>query len=217
MIPLVFAAASLAGPLGDIADQWKQTGAGDVRIQTGSSAALSRQIREGASPDVFIPASPDWLTEVPVLQQFDWLTNRLVYVVPSGRSASLLELGKSESLVLANEQAPAGRYARQALERFHAFPPRRIVYAADARDVVAKVAQGAASAGIAYETDARAEPRVAVAYLFPEESHDKIVYAAALLSERGRTFFEFLRGESANAAVISRGFSVIPWTPSPSR
>ena len=42
------------------------------------------------------------------------------------------------------------------------------------------VARGEAKFGIVYATDAKAEPKVKIAGIFPESSHEPIVYPAAI-------------------------------------
>jgi ABC-type molybdate transport system substrate-binding protein len=59
--PVVFAAASLNTALDAIASDWqKQTGK-SVAISYASSAALARQIEQGAPADIFISADLDWM------------------------------------------------------------------------------------------------------------------------------------------------------------
>ena len=48
------------------------------------------------------------------------------------------------------------------------------------RAALALVARGEAKLGIVYTTDAKAEPKVEVAGIFPEDSHPPIIYPVAL-------------------------------------
>ena len=65
--------------------------------------------------------------------------------------------------------------------------------------------------GIVYETDAKAEPKVAIVARFPETSHPPIVYPAALTAARDeRRRRRFLRpcATPASAAIFAReGFT----------
>ncbi|MEO0913137.1 MAG: substrate-binding domain-containing protein, partial [Pseudomonadota bacterium] len=78
------------------------------------------------------------------------------------------------------------------------------------RTALALVARGEAPLGLVYATDALAEPRVAVVAEIPAESHPAIRYPAALLTGRGRAFFEFLTGAEAAALLRDAGFPPVP-------
>lgn len=200
----VFAAASLREALEEIASAWRGRAGRPVGFQFEATSTLARQIEQGAPADVFVAAAPEWLDRLRPIERFDWLSNRLVLVV--SREAPEPDLGKLGSLALAGEQVPAGRYARAALDRLGVRVPDRVIYGAHVRDVLSKVAQGGAQAGVVYATDARLEPRVRVAYVFPAESHPKIVYAAGLLRPEGKAFFQALREEWALEIVRRHGF-----------
>ena len=201
----VYAAASLKEVVTEIAQEWtKQTGR-PHRLMFESTSTLARQINEGAPADVFISAAPEWLDKVKTLERFDWLSNRLVCVVP--KEAPDFDLKKLESLALADEQVPAGKYARQALAKAGVPLPERTIYGHNVRDVLSKVSQGGAKAGIVYATDARLDPEVRVAYVFPPDSHDKILYSAGLLTPKGEAFYDRLSKPSSLESAKRLGFS----------
>lgn len=205
---IVFAASSLTQVVGEVATEWTGRSGQGVRTQFAATSDLARQIQEGAAVDVFIAAAPEWLERLPHLQRSDWLSNRLVLVVPSeAPDPNLPALG---SLALANEQVPAGKYARAALQSLDVPLPSRTIYGANVRDVLSKVAEGGAAAGIVYATDAAIEPRVRIAYTFPPESHPPIVYSAAMLRERGRDFFIALQQPWAKEIARKHGFLPLP-------
>jgi molybdate transport system substrate-binding protein len=201
----VFAAASLREVLEEIASVWTGRAGRGVRLQFEATSTLARQVEQGAPADVFAVAAPEWLDRRRPLERYDWLSNRLVLVVP--REAPDPDLGKLRSLALAGEQVPAGRYARAALDRLGVRLPDRVIYGAHVRDVLSKVAQGGAEAGVVYATDARMDPRVRVGYVFPAESHPKIVYAVGLLRPGGKPFFAALREEWAQEIARRHGFA----------
>src|SRR5688572_27237528 len=172
----LFAAASLREAVSEISAAWTRRSGREHRLQFDSTSTLARQINEGARADVFIAAAPEWLDKVKVLDRFDWLSNRLVCVVPKG--VAEFDLMKIDSLALADEQVPAGKYARQALARSGVSMPRRTIYGHNVRDVLSKVSQGGAKVGIVYATDAALDPEVRVAHTFAAETHDPILYSA---------------------------------------
>jgi len=75
------------------------------------------------------------------------------------------------------------------------------------RDVLSKVAEGAAEAGIVYATDVAVDPRVETAFDLPPSAQPKIVYPVALLNERGRGLYDAFRAPAALEAALRRGFS----------
>ena len=74
------------------------------------------------------------------------------------------------------------------------------------------VANGEAAAGIVYETDALAEPKVKVAGVFPASSHPEIVYPAALTAASqnpdAAAFLAFLQSAPAREIFARHGFPV---------
>ncbi|MFN7972304.1 MAG: molybdate ABC transporter substrate-binding protein [Acidobacteriota bacterium] len=203
--PIVFAAASLKEAVTEIADAWtKRTGV-EVRLQFEATSTLAKQIQEGAPCDVFITAAPEWLDKLPVTKRFDWLGNTLVCVVK--KDDKDFDIKKLESLAIGNEQVPAGKYARAALESLKVPLPERTVYGQNVRNVLSTVAEGGARAGIVYATDAAVEPSLRVAYVFPPESHPKIVYSVGLLTAGGQTFYDALADPSAREVARRWGFA----------
>src|SRR5262245_29816832 len=59
---LVFAAASMKGPLDDVAAAWKAKSGKAATISYAASSALMKQIEQGAPADVFISADRDWMS-----------------------------------------------------------------------------------------------------------------------------------------------------------
>lgn len=187
----VYAAASLREVVTEIAATWTRKTGREHRLQFESTSTLARQINEGAPADVFITAAPEWLDKVKPKEQYDWLSNRLVCVVPKDQAD--FDLKKIDSLALADEQVPAGKYGRQALAKSGVPIPSRTIYGHNVRDVLSKVSSGGAKAGIVYATDAALDPQVRVAYTFPADTHDRILYSVGLLDEEGRSFFNSLK------------------------
>jgi molybdate transport system substrate-binding protein len=200
--PTVFAASSLREVVAEIA------GPGGLRAQCDASSTLARQLRAGARADLFITAAPEWLEGIPVVERFDWLANRLVCVVPRGSDG--VDLRTARRIALALEQVPAGRYAAAALRHAGVDIAGRAIYGSSARDVLSKVAQGGADAGVVYATDAAVEPDVRVAFVFPEESHPRILYTVAVLSERGRDLARSLRSPRSLEIARRHGFEAAP-------
>lgn len=167
---------------------------------------LARQIREGAPADVFVSADPRWMDSVTTIARHDWLGNRLACVVPAERRGDV-DLRSVASLALGGVSIPVGMYARVALEKLGVPLPERTICGQNVRDVLSKVAEGAAEAGIVYATDVPVEPRVRLAFLLPEESHPPIRYVIGLIRPGGKDFFEALRSPAVLEAASRRGFT----------
>lgn len=203
----VLAASSLKETVDGIAGEWTKRTGQPVRLQFEASSTLARQIGEGAPGDLFLSAAPEWMDKVRPLERADWLSNRLVLVVP--KEAGDADLKKLDSLALANEQVPAGKYGRAALASLGVSLPERTIYGSNVRDVLSKVSQGGARAGIVYATDAAIDPGVRISFTFPPESHPKILYTAGLLTPAGRAFYQALK-ESWTRDIARRHGFVVP-------
>jgi len=201
----VYAAASLREIVTEIGDAWGRSRGARVEYRFESSDTLARQIREGAAADLFLSADPKWVGELETLDSFPWIGNRLVCVRRKG--ASTPDLATVGSLALGSEGSPIGRYSLAALRSLGLSLPARNIYGANVRDVLSKVAEGAAEAGIVYATDVAVDPRVETAFELPAPSQPRIVYPVALLTERGRELYGAFRAPSALAAAKRRGFS----------
>ena len=81
------------------------------------------------------------------------------------------------------------------------------------RATLAFVARGETPLGIVYDTDARIEPKVRTVGLFPDASHPKIVYPAALVAGAaqggGTNFLAFVQRPKASSIFRRYGFIVL--------
>ena len=226
----MFAAASTATALDRAAAGFERETGVAVAISYAGSSALARQIDAGAPADVALLASTawmDWLAErgrVAPAMRLDLLGNELVLIAPAADARATVEpapgldlaamLGEGRLAVAMVDAVPAGLYAKAALEWLGAWDAieRRAVQADNARAALALVANGAASLGVVYATDAAAEPRVAVLGTFPAEAHPPIVYPIAAIEggriEAARAFIDHLRGPAA-PAFEAEGFHVL--------
>lgn len=228
----IFAAASLTDAMKDVEKSWEAGGHAPARFNFGASSTLARQLEQGARGGVFASADTQWMDYaqqrnliVPETRR-NLLGNRLVLVVPrdAARAVSLSEsfdvnavLGPAGRLAVGDPtNVPAGIYARQALTRLGLWAAlqARVAPAENVRGALLLVERGEAPAGIVYETDAAVAPGVAIAGVFPESSHDPIVYPFAVVragdTPEARGFLTFLSTPASQAAFRARGFSVAP-------
>jgi len=170
----VYAAASLTDAFTEIGKAFGTEHPGTtVVFNFGGSQNLRTQIEQGAPADVFASANTremDTLVtknfvEADMPQIF--LANQLIVILPKDNPAgitSLEDLSKPNlKLVLAAEEVPAGRYARQVLDNLNSmfgadYKDKVLANAAsnedNIRQAVTKVQLGEADASIVYVSDA---------------------------------------------------------------
>ncbi len=229
---VVFAASSLTDTLPVVAAAWTAKGHPPVVFSFDASSRLAKQVEAGAPADVFVSADSDWMD---VLARGDLLApgtrvnlvgNTLVAVVPATSTdvpASAADLARPAyaRLGLAGDNVPAGKYGRAALRTLGVWDAvqGRVVNGDNVRTVLGWVAAGEASAGVVYATDARAEPRVKVAFPFAAGTHPPIVYPMAVLKDavharEAASFLEACRSPEGRAVFQSGGFTAAPSGPS---
>lgn len=226
---LVFAAASTAPALGQLARLHAGDGGPRVRFSFGASSTLARQIAVGAPADIFISANLAWMNylverkAVAPGTPIALFANRLVLVVrrqgasnslPIGRRPVFARiLGTGRLAIAEPAHVPAGIYARAALRTLGlwAAVKDRLAPMMDVRAALALVERGEVAAGMVYGSDAHGNERVRTIFEFPRDSHPPIAYLAALMVKRpnraaGR-FLDFLTSPRAKAVFTQFGFS----------
>ena len=227
---LVFAAASLKNALDDATHAYAEKTGTIVSISYGASSALAKQIENGAPADIFISADLDWMNDVAQHNlikpdtRANLLGNVLVMVAPAGSDtksdikpgfplASLLGDGH---LAMADPDAvPAGKYGKAALQKLGVWDAvaGKVARAEDVRAALRFVARKEAPLGIVYQTDAAAEPDVAIAGVFPPDTYPPIIYpiaqTAGSRNPDAAKFLAYLRSDAAAPFFTKQGFSVL--------
>ncbi len=220
----IFAAASLQTALTKIAADYRGPGA-PLRPSFGASSAMARQIAQGAPADLFISADSDWMDWlgqrrlIAAGTRRNLLSNRLVLIAPKGSTVSLkiapamplaAALGGGRLAIADPVSVPAGKYGKAALMKLGVWDSvaGRLAPAENVRTALAYVARGEAPLGIVYATDAHAEPKVRVLGTFPQGTHPRILYPAALTraTPAGRAVLDYLAGPKAMAVFAAEGF-----------
>jgi len=225
--PLVLAAASLQESLTAAADAWMARHHPRPVLAFAASSALARQAEAGAPADLFISADEQWMDYLAQRRllapgtRAPFLVNALVIVGPRDSRVRLYPgpgfplaraLGGGKLAMADPESVPAGRYGKQALESFDTWQQvsEQVARAENVRAALALVARGAASLGVVYATDARAEPAVRIVGVFPAGSHPPIVYPIARLARSthpdAEAFRRFLISRDGKAIFRRFGF-----------
>jgi len=226
---IVFAAASLKNALDAVNSQWQGETGKQARISYAASPALAKQIEHGAPAQMFVSADLDWmdyLAQKNLIKpdtRLNLLGNRLVLIAPKDRAQQIqlrrgLDLAKllgDGRLAMANVDAvPAGKYGKAALQAFGLWDSvaGKTAQAENVRAALLLVSRGEAPLGIVYQTDAAADPNVAIVATFPEDTHPPIIYPVALTTTAtpdAAAFLAFIRSAKARAVFEVHGFIVL--------
>jgi molybdate transport system substrate-binding protein len=226
----VFAAASMTNALDDVdAAFTKQTG---IKVVTSydASSALMKQIESGAAADAFVSADLKWMdygAEKKVVNEstrLNLLGNVLVLIAAKDSKIDHVDIEQGFDLAkLAGDgriatgdvkEVPVGLYAKAALDKLGVWPSveSKMAMTVNVRAALAYAARGEAPLGIVYATDAKIEPGVKVLGVFPDNTHDPIIYpVAATVNAKPETmqYLAFLRSAAAKSIFEGYGFSVL--------
>jgi len=235
---VLFAAASTTSALEEISRRFRREHGIVVEANYASSSTLAQQIENGAGADVFVSANENWADYLEgmglVEKRQSVFGNRLVVIQPAdaaeniGRPQDLLADWVKHLALGDPEAAPAGIYAKQALEALGLWEQlrRKVVAAPDVRHALSFVEMGAAEAGIVYATDAAISGRVKVALELAPELTDAIRYPVVLVksgaeNQAAESFYQYLSSAGAAEVFRKHGFTVLaaprgcPATPLP--
>src|SRR6218665_2297920 len=226
----VFAAASLKNALDAANAEWTKESAKQTTVSYAASSALAKQIESGAPADLFISADLAWMDYVAEKKlikddtRSNLLGNRIVLVAPKD-AAKPVEIkdgfdlaglvGDGKLAMGAVDSVPAGKYGKAALEKLGVWASveGKVAGAESVRAALALVSRREAPYGIVYQTDAAADPGVAIVGTFPEDSHPPIIYPVAILSESknadAAAYLEFLKSDKAAPFFTEQGFTIL--------
>ncbi len=222
----ISAAASLTNAFAELAKAYERANPGaHVLLNFGSSGSLLQQISRGAPVDVFASADLETMDRaekqhlIAVDSVSKFAANKLVVVLPSDSALSVRTLADLASPKFARlaigipSSVPAGRYAKQALERAGEWDALtdKYIYGQNVRQVLDYVARGEVDAGFVYASDAALmKDRVKVA--LEADVGTPIVYPIAVVKGSGnengaRRFIEFVNSDESQQALAKYGFA----------
>ena len=199
----VFAAASLKNALDAANAAWSKETGNETTVSYAASSALAKQIEAAAPADLFISADLAWM---------DYVAEKKL--IKDGFDLSGL-VGDGKLAMGAVDSVPAGKYGKAALEKLGVWSSveGKVAGAESVRAALALVSRGEAPYGIVYQTDAAADPGVAVVGTFPEDSHPPIIYPVAILSESksaaAAAYLDFLKSDKAAPFFTEQGFTIL--------
>ncbi len=228
---MVFAAASVEPALEEVLRDWRAADGSAARANYAASSQLARQIEQGAAADLFLSADERWMDSlarqslIDAATRSDLLGNHLVMVAPAGRGFPLtvardfaIAAAFSGRLATTDPAVPLGAYARESFLALGWMPALegRLLPMEDAHAALRLIEMGEVALGVAYRSDAGANPKVRVIGEIPDALHTPIRYPLALLATARPAARELLaRLRSAQAGEIFRrhGFIVPPPAP----
>jgi len=185
-----------------------------------SSSALAAQVEHGSPAGVIATADSTTMQRLVARHLVSppnvFARNRLEIVVRAGNPRhvkSLGDLGRADlTVVLAAPEVPAGRYARQALDRAGVVVrPRSLEL--DVKAALAKVSAGEADAAIVYATDVRSGGKAVTGVPIPDEANVNVEYPIAVISSvggpegiRARAFVDDVLTGRGHRALRDAGF-----------
>jgi len=221
------AASSLTEPLNELSELYGARTGIYPKISFASSGTLRKQAEEGAPFDLLVLASTadlKTLSDAGLLldrTRRDLLSNQICFVSRDSAAASTIAdlpdlLENAERVALGDPASvPAGRYAMDSLENLglSTLIAEKQLFAKDARQVLQYLNTGAVDAGFVFATDAALLEGEFSVLVLPANTHEPILYPAAVLSDSGHpteaeAFLDFLSGEEAAKLFESHGFSL---------
>jgi molybdate transport system substrate-binding protein len=213
----VFAAASLTAAFGKLGEQFTAANGGTrVAFNFAGSQALATQIQQGAPADVFASADTTNMDKVKDLvgPPQNVASNLLQIVVEQGNPKGvkgLDDLARGDlKVVLAAEDVPAGKYARQVLDRA-GVRVKPVSLEDNVKAVVTKVALGEADAGIVYVTDVTAGGGKIQGVDIPMRQNVVATYPiatvkASRMQDKAQAFVDLVRSAEGQAVLEEYGF-----------
>lgn len=223
---LVFSAASLTESMGEINSVLGE----EMTLNLDSSTRLRIQIENGAEADIYLSANEknyNILNEGGFIEKgMGILENKMVLITPksNGKVASLDDLMGEVSVILAAEEVPAGKYARNIFAKYEESGVEGyaekvlsnvVSNEPNIKQVVSKITLGEADAGLVYVTDVTGAAKDKVdMYEIDDEYNEKATYWIALLKDSKnenaeKMYDELLSNEDVKSVFQNYGFKVV--------
>jgi molybdate transport system substrate-binding protein len=219
----VFAAASLTAAFAKIgADFTAANGGTKVTFNFAGSQALATQIQQAAPADVFASADIPNMDKVKDLvgTPQNFASNLLAIVVEKGNPKGVKTLDDLASpdlkVVLAAEEVPAGKYAKQILDKA-GVSVQPVSQEDNVKAVVTKVSLGEADAGIVYVTDVTAGGDKVEGVDIPDDQNVTATYPIATVKaskdqQGAEAFMDLVLSDEGQQVLRKYGFLPPPTT-----
>lgn len=199
-----------------------------IRPNFGPSGGLAKQIYMGVPTDLYISANPEWMR---YLQDNKMIAessvkvfahNQLVLIgSKTTKDVTLEQLIDQGKVGLGNpHNVPAGRYARQALEKLGLYTlllqQGKLVMAKDVRQALVYAERGETEYSFVYTSDAQLAIHSEILYRVPPPLHEPINYPLALTrkgeqKQAAKSFYNFVMSKESSTILEKHGF-ILPRT-----
>jgi molybdate transport system substrate-binding protein len=219
----VFAAASLTAAFTKLGEQYSSANGGTkVAFNFAGSQALATQIQQAAPADVFASADLPNMDKVKDLvgTPQNFASNLLAIVVEKGNPKGVKTLDDLASpdlkVVLAAEEVPAGKYAKQILDKA-GVSVSPVSQEDNVKAVVTKVSLGEADAGIVYVTDVTAGGDKVEGVDIPDDQNVMATYPIATVKaskahDKAQAFMDLVLSADGQQVLKEYGFLPPPTT-----
>jgi molybdate transport system substrate-binding protein len=217
----IFSAASLTESL----EEFNESKDNSINIVFDSSTRLRIQIENGGKPDVYLSANKkniELLNENELISESrEILRNKMILITPKESNIKSFEdLGRDIKLIVAAEEVPCGKYAREVIknhnkiygENFYNKVLGNIVSEElNVKLVVSKVLLEEGDAGIVYATDVTSENRDNLNIIEIENKYNiEASYWICLVNQNSKKFYdEILNSEKLKKIFANKGFEVV--------
>lgn len=224
---ILFAGAGMTDVLNELIDSFKVTHNASFTTNWASSGTLVRQMENGATPDLFIAASKKWADYADSLgfvvhpYKKAIAKNSLVLITPKSQNQKPIQIDSTINIgqLIGNgiisigdpNHVPAGSYAQQVID-YYGWGNQlkgKILPAKDVRSAMMVVEMGEVPFGIVYLTDALKSQKVSITSLFPEETHQPIVFVASVCNKKNKMaikYFEYITAKESGPIWKKHGF-----------
>jgi molybdate transport system substrate-binding protein len=218
----VFAAASLTEAFNDAKARLVAANPGfSLTYSFAGSQQLVAQVTAGAPADVVATADQESMAKLVagnlVEPPADFAANSLQVVVGPRNPKNLkglADLARADlKVVLADPSVPAGKYARQVLDKADV-AVKPVSLELDVKSVLRKVASGEADAGVVYVSDVAAAGSAVAGVDIPREQNVVATYPVAVVRVSGNRgaaqgFVDRLLHGIGRDALLARGFQAV--------
>jgi len=232
----IFAATSLRAAFTAIGDDLQAAHPElDLTFNFAGSPTLVTQLDQGASADLVALANTEQMAAAVAVGVISgepeiFVRNELTIVISSDADPEILTPAdlaqKDVTLVLAQPDVPAGRYAREALcamdrdsptygdDYFARVTENIVSEEEDVRAVLTKVQLGEADAGIVYVSDVAGEERDEIGVIpIPDAVNVVATYSIGLVEggdeALGTAFIAYILSAEGQATLVEYGFSPV--------
>ncbi|WP_339061001.1 molybdate ABC transporter substrate-binding protein [Tepidibacillus marianensis] len=223
---IVSAASSMTDVLLEIKTSFEKDNPGiKITYNLASSGKLSQQIEAGASVDVYIAASNNYMDDLEKKNLIltdtrkNIITNEIVLIGSKNKPhliTSFKELNnlKDKQLAIADpESSPIGMYSKEVLQHFNLWTgfENKLILAGTVRQVLTYVENDNVDYGIVFSTDAIISDKVKVLAKATPSWHTPIVYSGAVIKgsqheEEANNYLTYVTSSKGKAIFNKFGF-----------